>query len=133
MLALGPRIVLAIGWLLFCGGYSVWAGVVQDDWLVAAVGGAVLLASFAALFRRSWSQWVIYAFVLYSGVVCSTTFGLAFALEASHFNLRNRPHFRSYLGSPLSRLLYGAQTLCGVDCGNRLSRPNKSLERTRER
>jgi len=69
VLALGPRIVLAIGWLLFCGGYSGWAGVVQDDWLVAAVGGAVLLASFAALFRRSWSQWVIYAFVLYSGGV----------------------------------------------------------------
>lgn len=64
-LAVGPRIILAIGWLVFCGGYSIWAGSEQHNWLGALIGAAVVLASLGVLLRWRWSQWVIYAFVVY--------------------------------------------------------------------
>jgi hypothetical protein len=63
--ALGPRIVVAVSWLILCGGYWIWAGNMRQSWLVIATGVVVVVASLGVIARWTWSQWVLYAFVLF--------------------------------------------------------------------
>ena len=68
-LSLGPRISLAVGWLVFCGGYSIWSAWQDHRWPLAfigvVIGAVIIIASFGVLFRWSWSRWVIYVFVVW--------------------------------------------------------------------
>ena len=63
--SLGPRIILAVGWLVFCGSYSIWSAWHDQRWPGAIFGAVIIVASFGVLFRWSWSQWVIYLFVVW--------------------------------------------------------------------
>lgn len=62
-LSLGPRILFAIGWFLFCGGYSIWWAWQDRRWPGAIAGVIIVLASLGVVFRWRWSKWIIYAFV----------------------------------------------------------------------
>ena len=66
--SLGPRIVLAIGWFVFCGGYLLWAALKSQSWWTTVVGSAVavalVIASCGVLRKWRWSQWIVYSFVL---------------------------------------------------------------------
>jgi hypothetical protein len=63
--ALGPRIIVAVAWLTLCGGYWIWAGFKRPSWLVIAAGIVVVVASLGVIAKWRWSQWVLYAFVLF--------------------------------------------------------------------
>ncbi len=66
--SLGPRIILATGWFVFCSGYLLWAAMKSESWWTTIIGGAVAIALLIALYgvlrKWRWSQWIIYSFVL---------------------------------------------------------------------
>ena len=67
-LSLGPRIIVAIGWFIFCAGYLLWGALKSQIWWTTVVGSAaataVVIASCGVLLKWLWSQWIIYLFVL---------------------------------------------------------------------
>lgn len=86
--ALGPRIIVAVAWLVLCGGYWIWAGIERPSWLVIATGVVVVVASLGAIVKWPWSQWVLYAFVLFgSGGWLYLVWG---AVRSGRFPLESR-------------------------------------------
>src|SRR5689334_7425303 len=59
-LALSRRIVLAAGWIAFCGGYLVRAGFAQHNLFWDLFGMVALVGAVGAVFRWHWSQWLVY-------------------------------------------------------------------------
>jgi hypothetical protein len=70
--SLGPRIIFAIGWFVFCSGYLLWAALKSQSWWTTVIGSAVAIAVLIALCgvlrKWRWSQWIIYSFVLFWSV-----------------------------------------------------------------
>jgi hypothetical protein len=64
--SLGPRIILALAWLAFCGSYTIWAGLKQHSWFAAGIGAVVVFATFGVFRLWHWAQWIVYAFVIVS-------------------------------------------------------------------
>jgi membrane protein YdbS with pleckstrin-like domain len=66
--SLGPRIIFAIGWFVFCSGYLLRAALKSQSWWTTVIGSAVAIAVLIALCgvlrKWRWSQWIIYTFVL---------------------------------------------------------------------
>ena len=65
---LGVRVAFAVGWLVLCGGYTIWYGLNQQFWSLqfigAIIGSILVVASLGVLIGWRWTRWVIYAFVL---------------------------------------------------------------------
>jgi len=86
---LGIRVFLAVGWLVFCGGYTIWYGLNEHYWslkfIALLIGGATVIASLGVLIGWRWTRWVIYAFVvLSSSIWLYVVWG---AVRAGHFPL----------------------------------------------
>jgi hypothetical protein len=86
---LGIRDFLAVSWLAFCGGYTIWYGLNEHYWslkfIAMLVGGVTVIASSGVLIGWRWSRWAIYAFVvLGSSTWLYVVWG---AVRAGHFPL----------------------------------------------
>ncbi len=127
-LSLGPRIILAVGWLVFCGGYSIWASFgVLYVWPGVLFGTVLVVASLGVLLRWRWSRWVIYAFVIWASGVWLTFCGAAFALVLSHWRPRKFRRFHLCRGSRCFLLQFGARTSCDADSARSRMRPDTTL------
>ena len=82
-LALSPRIVLAAGWIAFCGGYLVWAGFAQHNLFWDLFGMVALVGAVGAVFRWHWAQWPVYCVA--AAIVGVWLFGLVVSLRAGTY------------------------------------------------
>jgi hypothetical protein len=70
--SLGPRIIIALGWFVFCSAFVLLGALKSQSWWTTIVGSAVaiavFIASFGVLRKWRWSQWILYSFVLFWSV-----------------------------------------------------------------